>query len=104
MAGRLVVDRDAARSCFRAIFNEPIHIVGHDVHIYEPGEPIGPQAFQERSAKGKVWHERVIHDVEMDKVTSGFNCRVTFLRQSGEITGEYRGSDTGGHFHDVDPG
>jgi hypothetical protein len=72
--------------------------------VHEAREAIASQGFQQGRAKSQVWHEGIVHNIEMNEIAPGLHGRIAFFGQAGEIAGEYRGRDTGGEGHRVCPG
>ncbi len=86
------MNREDVCASLRKGSNERVHGGDHQVHIERLVRAFA-ELFDHRRAKGQVWHEMPIHDVDMDHVCASMVYGGNLFTEAREICRENRGGN-----------
>ena len=97
MATRLGMKRNVACAGLRKVRDNAIDGLDHQVHIDGRFDAEVAQGIANHRTNRQVWHEVIVHYVEVNNVSTGIQYGFDVVAQAGEIGGEYRRGDQGRH-------
>ena len=97
MAARLGVKRNVACAGLCKVRDNAIDGLDHQVHIDGRLDAEAAQGIADHRTDRQVWHEVIVHDVEVNDVSTGIQHGFDVFTQPGEIGRQYRGGDQGRH-------